>query len=271
MTTEPILFERHDDGVAVLTLNNPPLNLITIDTMAALLRLADDIASDPTVRAVVVTGSGDKAFCAGADIKEFADVRDDVVTKKLDRENAALTALARVPVPTFAALNSLTLGGGGEIALACDLRIIDTDARIGFPEILLGVFPGGGGVFRLPRVVGISHALDLLYSGRIIDADEAYRIGLVNEIAPSGTALERALESARLLASRPALALSMIRAGAYDSLTQTIADATARTLADSHTVFAGPDIKEGVAAFFEKRSPVFTSPRSGYDTEESSK
>jgi enoyl-CoA hydratase/carnithine racemase len=208
-----------------------------------------------------VTGAGEKAFCAGSDISEFAKVRDDVVTCKLSQENHAFTALEQLPMPVIAALNGITLGGGGEVALVCDIRFMDETARVGFPEVKLGVFPGSGGVFRLPRLVGPAKAYELLYTGEIIEAREALRIGLVNRLTPRGEALSSALKFAEELAQRPALALSLVRAGVRDSLHQTIEVATARTLADSHKVFVGPDIEEGIAAFFGKRPPVFTASR----------
>jgi enoyl-CoA hydratase len=249
-------------GVAVLTLDNPPLNLTTLVTVEKLLAACRNIAADERVRAVVVVGAGKKAFCAGSDIGEFAQVREDVVPRKLARENEAFTALEQLPVPVIAALNGVTLGGGAEIALACDIRIIDETARIGFPEVKLGIFPGSGGIFRLPRLVGPARAYELLYTGEPIDAHEAYRIGLVNRLAPAGQALAAAIELAETLASRPALALSLIRAGVRDSFNQMTRQAIDRTLTDSHKVFTGPDIEEGVDAFFAKRPPVFTAARS---------
>ena len=250
-----------EGGVAVLTLNNPPLNLNTLATIERILVLCRRIEDDPSIRVLVVTGAGEKAFCAGSDIGEFADVRDDVVARKLARENEAFTAIEGLPVPVIAALNGVTLGGGGEISLACDIRIMDETARIGFPEVKLGVFPGSGGIFRLPRLVGPAHAYELLYTGDIIDAAEAHRIGLVNRLAPRGQSLAAALDLARVLATRPALALSLIRAGVRDASYQDTRQATERTLADSDRVFRGPDLEEGVAAFFAKRPPVFTAPR----------
>jgi enoyl-CoA hydratase len=138
---------------------------------------------------------------------------------------------------------------------------MDETSRIGFPEVKLGVFPGSGGVFRLPRLIGPSRAYELLYSGELIDAQEAWRIGLVNRLAPAGQSLTAALAFAETLAKRPALALSLIRAGVRDSLNQTTEEAIQRTLADSHAVFIGPDIDEGVAAFFAKRPATFTAGR----------
>lgn len=256
-----VTYQRRDGGIAVVTLDNPPLNLNTLGTISRLLEVCGTIADDQDVRVVVVTGAGDKAFCAGSDIREFADVRHDVVPRKLRRENQAFTAIERLPQPVIAALNGVTLGGGGEIALACDIRIIDERARIGFPEVNLGVFPGSGGVFRLPRVVGLPRAYELMYTGEAIDAAEALRIGLVNRVAAAGHALEDALALARVLAAKPALSLSLVRAAARESLYQDVDTATRRTLEDSHRVFAGPDIAEGVDAFFTKRPPRFSAPR----------
>lgn len=257
-----VRLDLRGNGIVVLTLNNPPLNLNTLSTLKQLNEACDRVANDETVRVVVVTGAGDRAFCAGSDIKEFADVRDQVVTKKLAIENEAFTALENLPVPVIAALNGTTLGGGAEIALACDIRILDENAKIGFPEVKLGVFPGSGGVFRLPKLVGPANALELLYTGELVSAHEAHRIGLINRIAPAGKALDHALALAAVIAARPALALSLIKAGVRDSRLQDTKTATERTLADSHAVFTGPDIEEGMAAFFGKRSPAFTAPRS---------
>jgi len=256
-------YRLHDHGVAVLALDNPPLNLTTLATLDLLLAACREIAGDEKVRTVVVTGAGERAFCAGSDIGEFARVREDVVGRKLARENEAFSALEKLPVPVIAALNGVTLGGGAEIALACDIRIMDEKARIGFPEVKLGIFPGSGGVFRLPRLIGPAKAYELLYTGDLIDAHEAHRIGLVNRLAPAGGALPAALALAERLASRPALALSLIRAGVRDSLSQTTAEAIDRTLADSHRVFTGPDLDEGMGAFFEKRAPRFSAARGG--------
>jgi enoyl-CoA hydratase len=253
--------EARTGGIVVLTLDNPPLNLNTLGTLRQLLDACRQLTADETVRVVVLTGAGRQAFCAGSDIREFAEVRDDVVAKKLAIENQAFAAIEKLPMPVIAALNGNTIGGGVEIALACDIRILDERARIGFPEVKLGVFPGSGGVFRLPRLVGPANALELLYTGDLISAREAHRIGLVNRIATANRCLDDALTLAGVIAERPALALSLIRAGVRDSFHQGTVAATARTLADSDAVFTGPDIEEGIKAFFEKRPPVFTASR----------
>jgi enoyl-CoA hydratase len=261
MTNPMVTLDRFANGVAQLTLNNPPLNLNTLSTIHELSVHCAMIAADASIRVVIITGSGEKAFCAGSDLNEFSAVRDAVVEKKLANENRAFTAIENLPQPVIAALNGVTLGGGLEIALACDLRILDERAVIGVPEINLGVFPGGGGVFRLPRIVGQGRALELLFTGEPIDAHEALRIGLVNRVAPQGGSLELALQLGDRLSAKPSLALSLIKEGVHHSFLETTADATARTLMDSDLVFTGPDIEEGVDAFFQKRMPHFTAGR----------
>ena len=261
MASSYVDYALRSDGIAVVTLTNPPLNLNTLGTLAELAATCRTVAADVRARVIVITGAGRRAFCAGSDLNEFAALRDDVVSRKLALENEAFTAVETLPVPVVAALNGVTLGGGAEIALACDIRVMDETARIGFPEIKLGVFPGSGGIFRLPRLIGTAKAYELLYLGEPIDAREAHRIGLVNRVAGEGEALRDALALAATIAARPALALGFIRSGVRDALRQTTSEATERTLADSQAVFTGPDIEEGLSAFFAKRPPLFDAPR----------
>lgn len=258
-------YELRSDGVAVLTLNNPPLNLNTISTLQLLRERCVRIADDDKVRVVVVTGAGSRAFCAGSDIREFRDALNDIVTQRLALENEAFTALAKLPVPVIAALNGVALGGGAEIALACDIRIMADNAKMGFPEIKLGVFPGSGGVVRLPRLVGSARAYELLYTGKLIGAAEAERVGLVNRVVAPEKVQPEAMTLAATLARGPALALSIIRRTVRESLDQPIDVAIENTFADSGTVFKGSDAFEGIHAFFEKRAPVFTATRNPTD------
>lgn len=260
-TTNYVDYHLRGDGVATLTLDNPPLNLNAMPTLHLLRRYVAQIAGDTRVRCVVVTGAGERAFCAGSDVHEFQSVMDDVVARKLRLENEAFDGLAELPVPVIAALNGVALGGGAEIALACDLRIMAAGARIGFPEVKLGVFPGSGGTFRLPRLVGSARAFELLYTGDPIAADDALRIGLVNRLVPQVEVLPAALALAARLAAGPALALSMIRREVRAAGHQSAAQAIAQSLADSDAVFKGLDVVEGVRAFFEKRPAKFTAAR----------
>jgi len=258
-----VTLDRLDHGIALITLNSPPLNLNTLHSTECLAELCQEISADKSIRVVVVTGAGSSAFCAGSDIHEFAEVRDDVVERKSRNENRAFTLLETLPMPVIAAINGSALGGGAEIALACDLRFMDEKAKIGFPEVRLGVFPGSGGTFRLPRIVGQARAYELMYSGDLITAQRAYEIGLVNRLSAAGACLSDAIDFATRLSKRSALALSVIKAGVRDSFLQSTEQATHQALEDTRRVFSAVDIEEGISAFFDKREPVFQSARDG--------
>ncbi len=252
----PVLVERLG-GAAKLTLNNPPLNLVTLGMTERLIEVLDELEGDDAVRAVVVTGAGEKAFCAGSDIKEFADVRDGVVEKKLARENEAFGRLESLSKPTVAAIEGLAYGGGCEISMTCDLRIVGAGAKFALPEVRLGVVPGSGGLFRLPELVGPSRAMELMYLGSPIDAGEAERIGLVNQVVPDGEALQHALDVARSISRQPREAVAAVKRGVRGSAGATRAEAVRLTLELSDHVFRSDDCAEGIRAFFEKREPRF--------------
>jgi enoyl-CoA hydratase len=252
-----VLVERSKGGVAKLTLNNPPLNLVTLEMAQRLIEALEDLDGDGSVRAVVVTGAGDKAFCAGSDIKEFAAVRDRVVEKKLARENRAFGGFELLPKPVIAAIEGLAYGGGCEISMACDLRIIAVSATMALPEVKLGVVPGSGGLFRLPQLVGPARAMELMYLGDPISAREAERMGLVNEVVPDGETLPRALDIARRISRQPKEAVAAIKRGVRESVQLTREEAVQLTLELSDRVFKTEDCAEGIRAFFEKREPHF--------------
>jgi enoyl-CoA hydratase/carnithine racemase len=258
MSTEsgPIL-TRVEGGVALLTLNNPPLNLVTLGLTRALHERLGELSIDPAARVLVVTGAGTRAFCAGSDVSEFRQVMDDVVEKKLRRENEAYSRLDDFPKPTIAALNGLAYGGGLELAVCCDILIAGADVRLALPEVKLGVLPGSGGTVRVPRRVGEGRAKELMYTGEPIDAATAERWGLVNRVVPPGEALAAALALARTLAERPNRALQLMKQAVDLALDATEDDAVTRTLALSETVFRTADCQEGVRAFFAKESPRF--------------
>jgi enoyl-CoA hydratase len=258
-TTESrlVLVERLGGGVAKLTLNNPPLNLVTLEMTEQLMDALEELEGDEAVRAVVVTGAGDRAFCAGSDVKEFAAVRDKVVEKKLARENEAFGRFESLSKPTVAAIEGLAYGGGCEISMACDLRITGEGAKFALPEVRLGVVPGSGGLFRLPELVGPARAMELMYLGEPIDAREAERIGLVNEVVPGGEALPRALDVARSLSRQPRKGVAAIKRGVRESLHSSREDSVRLTLKLSDQLFKTEDCAEGLRAFFEKREPRF--------------
>ena len=244
--------------VARVVLDNPPLNLVTLEMTRALGAELDRIAADPQVRAVVLTGTGERAFCAGSDVKEFEALAGRVAEGKLLLEKLIYRKLADLPMPTIAAIEGDALGGGLELALCCDLRVASERARLGMPEVRLGVIPGSGGTQRLPRVIGPARAKQLILVGDLLDAEEAERIGLVNAVAPAGAALGAAMELASKIAERGPLAVREAKR-LIDLAADTDLDAgLAAELDASERVFASEDMREGARAFFEKRRPDFT-------------
>src|SRR6188472_2198459 len=190
---------RRDDGVAVVTIENPKVNALSSEVLRQLRAAAETLTDDPP-GAVVITG-GDRVFAAGADISEFGG--PDEARELGELFLHALNAVADIPRATIAAIAGVALGGGCELALACDFRIASSRARFGQPEILLGIIPGGGGTQRLPRLIGSSRAKDLILTGRQVKADEALAIGLVDEVVPLDGLLDRAIERAAALAAGP--------------------------------------------------------------------
>jgi enoyl-CoA hydratase len=240
-----------DGGIAVVTIDRQDaLNALDVATLTDLRDRLREVAADGDVRVLVLTGAGDKAFAAGADIKYMSG---------LDREQAAAwgalgheTAmrLETMPKPTIAAINGFALGGGCELALACDLRYAASRAKLGQPEINLAIVPGWGGTQRLARVCGIGVAKDLILTGRTVDAAEALRIGLVNEVADP--VLDRALETARELMAKSPSALAVAK-----RLVNASPGSLELEVEQFGGLFDGAEAKEGLAAFVEKRAPRF--------------
>ena len=245
-----------DDAVAIITVDRPEaLNAFDVDTLGALrvrLRELDDDA-----RVVVLTGAGDRAFAAGADIKYMSelDVAQAKAWGELGHEVGRL--LETIPQPTIAAINGFALGGGCELALACDLRYASTNAKLGQPEINLGIIPGWGGTQRLARVAGVGFAKELILTGRTVDADEAYRRGLVHAVFEPGELMEKTLETARLLASKSPIALAAAKAAVNRALQGDHAGNLTREGIDFGELFASEDAREGMRAFVEKREARF--------------
>jgi enoyl-CoA hydratase len=241
-----------EGAVAVVTIDRQnALNALNVETLTELRDRLRELAGDAEIRAVVLTGAGDKAFVAGADIKYMSGLEPEQAKAwgALGHEAGAL--LETMPKPTIAAINGFALGGGCELALACDIRYASSRARLGQPEINLGIVPGWGGTQRLARVCGIGVAKDLIFTGRTVDADEALRIGLVSEIADP--VLERALETARDLAAKSPVALGLAKR------LVNLSPGALETEADEFgELFASEDAKEGLTAFAEKRAPKFT-------------
>lgn len=243
--------------VAHLELVNPPLNLVTHELTEQLREALARLAASDDVRVVVVTGRGERAFCAGSHIGEFEGLRGRVAEGKLLLEKLVYRQLAGLPMPTIAAIEGDALGGGLELALCCDLRIASARARLGMPEVRLAVLPGSGGTQRLPRVVGPARAKELILTGKVISAEEAERIGLVNEVVPAGEARSRGQAVAEEIAARGPLAVREAKrlidiAGDVD-----LDAGLAAELDASERVFASDDMLEGANAFFAKRDPRY--------------
>lgn len=249
---------RVEDGVAVVVLDNPPLNVLSLAMTSRLDDIFDELRED-AVRVVVITGAGERAFCAGADIKEFVGLAESgtVIDVKLAKENRVYNKIAEFPKPIIAAINGDAFGGGTELALCCDLRIAAEGARFGLPECKLGVIPGAGGTQRLPRLIGTARAKELMYTGDFIDAATAERIGLVNRVVKKSELDTVVRELAAILAARPAVALAAIKEAVDYGIIAGEAAGHARALELSERVFASDDMREGVQAFFEKRRPNF--------------
>jgi enoyl-CoA hydratase len=245
--------------VAHLELVNPPLNLITrellqeLDTALATLEQAEP----GDVRVVVVTGSGERAFSAGSDVREFEAQRGPDGRERHVLEQRVSSRLACLPMPTIAAIEGNALGGGLELALACDIRVASQRARLGLPEVRLAVTPGAGGTQRLPRVVGAARARELILTGRIIDAAEAQRIGLVGRLVPAGEALPAADEIAEEVAAHGPLAVREAKRLIDGALDRDMDAGLAAEIEASQRIFATDDMVEGAAAFFAKRDPEY--------------
>jgi enoyl-CoA hydratase len=253
-----VTVEQRDDAVAVVTIDRPhALNALDRETLTELRDRLRALATDGDARAVVLTGAGDRAFAAGADIKEMTHmgVLEAHGWGMLGHECGRL--LESMPKATIAAVNGLALGGGCELALACDLRYAAENASFGQPEINLAVIPGWGGTQRLARVVGGGLAKDLILTGRTIDAAEALRVGLVSAVYASGDLLDRALETAAVLARKSPVALSAAKDAANRALQGDLGAGLSYEAIIFSALFATEDQKEGMTAFSEKREPGF--------------
>jgi enoyl-CoA hydratase len=244
-----------DGTVAIVTIDRQDaLNALDPETLTELRDRLAGLADDEAVRVVVLTGAGERAFVAGADIKAMSamDAEQARAWGALGHETATL--LETMPKPTIAAVNGFALGGGCELALACDIRYASTTARLGQPEVSIGIIPGWGGTQRLPRVVGIGSAREMILTGRLVDADEALRIGLVSAVFPPEELMAKALELAQLLAAKSPLALAAIKETTSRTFHGDL-DSEAEAFAN---LFGSSDQQEGMAAFIEKREPRFT-------------
>jgi enoyl-CoA hydratase len=250
--------KSEDDGVELLILRHPPVNALSRALLDQLDARLSAIAANPKVRSVVLTGDG-QYFCAGADVKEMAVLGKEKAPEIQARGQALLQRLADLRCPTIAAVNGLAVGGGLELALACDLRISADSAKLGAPEVGLGLLPAYGGTQRLPRLVGVAKAKELIFTGALIPAPEALRIGLVNKVVPSGQELRAARDWAHTIAQKAPRAVAGAKQAIHAGLDGTLSEGLqAEKGAFLREVMASSDLDEGIAAFVERRPPKFT-------------
>ena len=257
MSFTTLLYDVHD-GIARVTINRPDkLNALNATVIAELADAVGHIESDDAVRGVILTGAGTKAFAAGADIGELtAQGAMDGKARALAGQRA-MRRLERCGKPVVAAVNGFALGGGCELAMACHLRVASESARFGQPEVKLGLGPGYGGTVRLPRLVGKGRALELLLTGAMIDAQEAWRIGLVNRVVPAERLLAEAEALARAILEQAPLAVRLVLEAVEAGLDLTVDEALLLEANHFGLLSATADMREGTAAFLEKRKPRF--------------
>jgi enoyl-CoA hydratase len=244
------------DGIGTIRLDRPPMNALNVQVQEELREAAHAAANSAEVKAVIVYG-GEKVFAAGADIKEMAAMGYAAMAARATDLTGAIDSLARLPKPTVAAITGYALGGGCEIALACDWRIAAADAKLGQPEINLGVIPGAGGTQRLARLVGPAKAKDIIMTGRFVDAGEALSIGLVDRVVPAGEVFEAATALVQPFVTGPGAALRAAKQAIDGGLEMDLASGLAWESQLFAALFATEDKIEGMAAFVEKRKPTF--------------
>lgn len=239
-----------EDGIGTIRLNRPPMNPLSSQVQSEIRAAAEEATHREDVRVVIVYG-GEKVFAAGADIKEMADLSFKEMTLRSTDLQDSFTAVANIPKPTIAAVTGFALGGGCELAMCCDLRIAADDAKLGQPEILLGIIPGAGGTQRLTRLVGPSRAKDLVFTGRFVGAEEALRIGLVDRVVPAADVYTEALKLAAKLAKGPALALRAAKEAIDSALDGDLSTGLQIERMAFSALFATEDQKIGMKSFME--------------------
>lgn len=247
------------DGVAIVIIDNPPMNVLSQQVQKELKETVTTLEKDDDIICVVLTTPGDKVFIAGADIKEFPNMIDNPnMREDVMAMHDVLTSLEDMTKPTIIVLDGLTLGGGCELALAFDIRIAEEHTQIGLPEVNLGIFPGGGGTQRLPRLIGSARAKEMMFTGEPISSSKAEEIGLINKVVSTGEGLNTAMELASKIAGKSLQSLSRLKKAVDEGVEKSLSEGIEREVTLFEEVFQTEDAKEGVAAFIEKRKANFT-------------
>ncbi len=252
------LLVESSGGLCTITLNRPgSMNSLNLSAVEALAAAVNALRFDRSARVAVITGAGEKAFCSGADLKERATLSPDQVRLFISTIRDTFTAIEALPQPVIAAVNGVALGGGTELALACDLRVASDRATLGLTEVKLAIIPGAGGTQRLPRLVGVGRAKELILTGRSVGAAEALAIGLVNRVVPAADLMKAARELADQMLSAGPVALRQAKLAINRGCETDLATGLALETAAYEAVIPTKDREEGLAAFAAKRKPVY--------------
>jgi enoyl-CoA hydratase/carnithine racemase len=256
--SDSLLLVEEKNQAVILTMNRPKvMNCLNFDLLYAIRDKIDELQYRNDIRCVIITGAGEKAFCAGADLKERAGLTQDEVKKFIMTIRNLLTSIQNLPIPVISAVNGIALGGGTEVALASDIRIASENASMGLTEARLAIIPGGGGTQRLPRIVGVAKAKELIFTGRRVDAKEALDIGLVNKVAVSENLLEECMKMAGMIAETGPIAVEMAKYAINKGIETDLATGLAIESNAYRVTIPTEDRIEGLTAFREKRKPVY--------------
>jgi len=258
MNNEPLLLVEEKNQALLLTMNRPRvMNCLNFDLLYALKEKIDAIQYQTDIRCVIITGAGEKSFCAGADLKERATLTPAEVKKFIITIRNLLTSIQNLPLPVISGVNGIALGGGTEVALASDIRIASDTASMGLTEARLAIIPGGGGTQRLPRIIGVAKAKELIFTGRRVDAKEALEIGLVNQVVPQAKLLDACMEMAGMIAETGPIAVEMAKYAIDKGIETDLATGLAIESNAYRVTIPTQDRVEGLTAFREKRKPVY--------------
>jgi enoyl-CoA hydratase len=257
MELDNVIVEK-ENNIAVLSINRPKaLNALNYDTLTDIKTAVKALSEDDEVSVVIITGSGERAFVAGADIKEMRDMTPLEARRFMLYGQSVFNVISNLPKPTIAAVNGFALGGGTELALSCDMILASEKAKFGLPEVTLGIHPGFGGTQRLPRLIGAARAKELIFTGKMIDASEAERIGLVNKVVSPDKLHEEAKALAADILKNGQVAIKLVKSAINAGLDTTLEKGLAYEAETQGLAFSTEDKNEGLAAFMEKRKPNF--------------
>ena len=258
MAYQAIIFEKKD-GIAKVTFNRPEvMNARNRQMRDEIVQAMTEIRNDPEIRVAILTGAGDRSFSAGRDLKEAAQEKRPIIESRQQKlERGDTEVIANLNKPIIAAINGYALGGGLEMALACDIRVAVEEAKLGLPEVTRGMIPGSGGTQRLSRVIGLGKALELILTGAVLDAHEALRLGLVNKVVPRSELISAAEQYARKITSNGPLAVVFAKEAVRKGYEMPLEDSLRLEADLSSLLQTSEDIKEGARAFVEKRPPQF--------------